>query len=80
MQHSEPISELHKYSNGHEFIGDCRFCGICGALIHPNREDQHTNYHNTVHRILDSIAHEIFDGKITNIWLDLDNLRNGELT
>lgn len=81
-QSSEPISQLYSHSTPAEFTGDCRFCGTCGALIHPDRESQHTNYHATVQRILDELAkfavaptHTAWNG-----WLDLDNLREGDLT
>lgn len=82
MQYSEPIHELHKNGNPLDSIGDCRFCGICGALIHPDRENQHTNYHATVQRILDELSKFAVSPTATawNGWLDLDNLRNGELT
>ncbi len=82
VPYSEEISQLHGNSNAQDFIGECRFCGICGALIHPDREDQHRNYHETVQRILDELAKFAVSptAKAWNGWLDLDNLKNGELT
>lgn len=82
MQYSEEIQKLFSNQSPAEFTGVCRFCGICGGLIHPDREDQHTNYHATVQRILDELSKFAVSPTATawNGWLDLDNLRNGELT
>lgn len=64
-------------------LASCRYCNICGCAIFPDKLEQHANYHLTTQRILDELAKVLFEDKAgyaSNIWLDLDNLRNGELT
>lgn len=63
-------------------LASCRYCNICGVTIFPDKIEQHSNYHLTVQNILTELT-RLATGegaRVSNIWLDLDNLKNGELT
>lgn len=79
---SEKVSQLFGNQTPSEFTGDLQFCNVCGGLVHPQKQDQHTNYHLTIQRVLEELAELATGGRArsSNVWLDLENLKNGELT
>lgn len=80
--YTEPFKESNPHSNANETFAEARLCKICGAVLVPGQFDQHVNYHETTFRIIEGLIDKVGEsGKwVTNLYLDMSNLKTGELT